>query len=108
MRLLDAALANLPPGVRRPGYDRAAVQSGVVHLGIGPFHRAHQAVLADAVLPAGDLRWGSTTASLRSPATQDALAPQDRLYALNLRGDDDTWYRHLFPANPARHRRHCP
>ena len=91
MRLSDATLAHLPPGVRRPGYDRAAMQSGIVHLGIGAFHRAHQAVLADAVLRAGDLRWGITAASLRSPATRDALAPQDGLYALNLRGDADEY-----------------
>ncbi len=79
MRLSDATLAHLPPGIGRPGYDRAAVQAGVVHLGTGAFHRAHQAVLADAALRAGDLRWGVTGASLRSPATRNALAPQDGL-----------------------------
>lgn len=91
MRLSDATLAHLPPGVRRPGYDRAAVQAGIVHLGIGAFHRAHQAVLADAALRAGDYRWGIVGASLRSPATRDALAPQDGLYALNLRGETDKY-----------------
>ena len=67
------------------------MQPGIVHLGIGAFHRAPQAVLADAVLWAGDLRWGITAASLRSPATRDALAPQDGLYALNLRGKADAY-----------------
>jgi fructuronate reductase len=91
MRLSDATLACLPPGVRRPGYDRAAVQAGIVHLGAGAFHRAHQAALADTALRAGDRRWGITGASLRSPATRDALAPQDGLYVLNLRGEADAY-----------------
>lgn len=91
MRLSPATLAQLPPGVGRPGYDRAAVQPGIVHLGIGAFHRAHQAVVVDAALRAGDMRWGITGASLRSPATRDALTPQDGLYALNTRGAGDEY-----------------
>jgi fructuronate reductase len=47
-----------------------------VHLGIGAFHRAHQAVVFD------DLGWGVTGASLRSPAVREALAAQDCLYSL--------------------------
>ncbi|WP_395651772.1 hypothetical protein, partial [Brevundimonas sp.] len=38
-------VAGLPAEVALPGYDRAAVKTGVVHLGIGAFHRAHQAVV---------------------------------------------------------------
>jgi fructuronate reductase len=68
--------------VARPSYDRRAVKAGVVHLGVGAFHRAHQAVVFDAVLGTGDLRWGVTGASLRSPAVRDALAPQAGLYTL--------------------------
>jgi fructuronate reductase len=88
-RLSDATLNRLPPHVARPRYDRTALQTGIVHLGVGAFHRAHQAVYTDAVLEAGDLRWGITAASLRSPATRDALAPQNGLYTLNLRGGED-------------------
>ena len=88
-RLCDATLARLPAGVARPGYDRSAVRPGIVHLGVGAFHRAHQAAYTDAVLAAGDARWGITAASLRSPDTRDALAPQDGLYALNIRGEAD-------------------
>ncbi len=88
-RLCDATLDQLSLDVARPGYDRAAVQTGIVHLGIGAFHRAHQAVYTDAVLTSGDLRWGIAAASLRSPDTRDALAPQDGLYALNIRGESD-------------------
>jgi fructuronate reductase len=88
-RLSAAMLDALPAGVGRPRYDRRAVTSGIVHLGIGAFHRAHQAVYTDAVLAAGDMRWGITAASLRSADTRDALAPQDGLYTLNIRGETD-------------------
>ena len=88
-RLCEATLARLPAGVARPGYDRGAMRPGIVHLGVGAFHRAHQAAYTDAVLAAGDGRWGITAASLRSPDTRDALAPQDGLYALNIRGEAD-------------------
>ncbi|MGI4952439.1 MAG: mannitol dehydrogenase family protein [Janthinobacterium lividum] len=88
-RLSPGTLERLPAGVLRPGYDRSALGRGLVHLGVGAFHRAHQAVYTDAVLAAGDTRWGITAASLRSADTRDALAPQDGLYALNLRGEED-------------------
>jgi fructuronate reductase len=75
-------LADLPPDVARPGYDRNVAQTGIVHLGIGAFHRAHMADFIDRVLAAGDLRWGITGVSLRSPAVRDQLGPQDGLYTL--------------------------
>jgi fructuronate reductase len=87
-RLGTAALAGLPASVARPGYDRDAVATGIVHLGIGAFHRAHQAVCTDDVLAAGDRRWGILGASLRSPDTRDALVPQDGLYTLSVRDSD--------------------
>lgn len=81
-RLSDAAL---PADVAVPGYDRTRVKTGVVHLGIGAFHRAHQAVVFDDALSAGDLRWGVLGASLRSPGVRDQLNPQDGLYTLVVR-----------------------
>jgi fructuronate reductase len=84
-RLSNETLASLPAAVARPAYDRSAVRPGIVHLGIGAFHRAHQAVYTDDVLAAGDPRWGILGASLRSPDTRDALKPQDGLYALDVR-----------------------
>jgi fructuronate reductase len=72
-RLSEATLHLLPAWVRRPG-PRPAPR--VVHLGLGAFHRAHQAVVFD------DLGWGVTGASLRSPAVREAMAPQDGLYSL--------------------------
>jgi fructuronate reductase len=72
-RLSEATLPLLPDWVRKPG-PRPAPR--VVHLGIGAFHRAHQAVIFD------ELGWGVTAASLRSPAVHDAMTPQDGLYSL--------------------------
>ena len=56
-----------------------------MHLGLGAFTRAHQAVFTDDVLAAGDLRWGILGASLRAATTRDALMPQDGLYTLAVR-----------------------
>ncbi|SHE50960.1 fructuronate reductase [Kaistia soli DSM 19436] len=88
MRLSNATLADLPAAVRRPDYDRGSVTPGIVHLGVGAFHRAHQAAYVDACLAAGEGGWGIVGASLRSPDTRDALAPQDGLYTLAVRAGD--------------------
>jgi fructuronate reductase len=85
-RLANVSLDRLPAAIQRPGYDRSRLQTGIVHLGIGAFHRAHQAVMTEAVLNAGDLGWGILGASLRSTDTRDALAPQDGLYTVITRG----------------------
>ncbi|MBS3647348.1 mannitol dehydrogenase family protein [Pseudaminobacter sp. 19-2017] len=84
-RLSNNTLGELPADVSRPAYDRSRLQTGIVHLGVGAFHRAHQAVYTDAVLNGGDLRWGIVGASLRSAETRDALAPQDGLYTVAAR-----------------------
>lgn len=88
-RLNDAALSGLPADVAVPGYDRAQVKTGVVHLGIGAFHRAHQAVVFDDAIRSGDPRWGVLGASLRSPGVRDQLNPQDGLYTLVVRDGAD-------------------
>lgn len=85
MRLSQASLGRLPASVRKPGYDREASRIGMVHLGIGAFHRAHQAVVIEDRLEAGESAWGIAAASLRSPETRDALAPQDWLYTMAVR-----------------------
>lgn len=55
------------PVVFETSYDRDAVRSGVVHLGFGAFHRAHQAQYIDDYMEAtGDLRWGITAVNLRA------------------------------------------
>ncbi|MDQ0394187.1 mannitol dehydrogenase family protein [Labrys monachus] len=88
MRLSNAALAGLPPSVLRPSYDRSAVTAGIVHLGLGAFHRSHQAVYVEDRLAQGETGWGIVGASLRSADTRDALAPQDGLYTLSIRDSD--------------------
>jgi fructuronate reductase len=85
-RLSDETVKALPAGVAAPAYDRARVSPGIVHLGVGAFHRAHQAAYVDDCLAAGETGWGIVGASLRSPDTRDALAPQDGLYTLAIRG----------------------
>jgi fructuronate reductase len=84
-RLSEATADRLPAEVERPRYDRRQAVAGVVHLGVGAFHRAHQAVVFDDMLRAGDLRWGVRAASLRSPTVRDQLNPQDGLYSLVVR-----------------------
>ena len=93
MRLSNASLDRLHSHIRRPSYDRARVTPGIVHLGIGAFHRAHQAVVIDDLLAAGATDWGIIGASLRSPDTQDALAPQDCLYTVAIRSGAGTEHR---------------
>ncbi|RIY02859.1 mannitol dehydrogenase family protein [Aureimonas flava] len=84
----SAALPALPADVARPPYDRDAVRIGIVHLGLGAFHRAHQAVATEAVLAGGDHAWGIAGVSLRSPDTRDALEPQDGLYTVAVRSGE--------------------
>ncbi|MGL4637925.1 MAG: mannitol dehydrogenase family protein [Beijerinckiaceae bacterium] len=86
-RLSLASLADLPASIRRPDYDPSAITPGIVHLGIGAFHRAHQAVYIDDLLRQYP-DWAIIAASLRSPATADALNPQDGLYTVNVSGPD--------------------
>ena len=89
MRLNRAALAHLPPAVQRPAYDPGAVTTGIVHLGLGNFHRAHQAVYTDEVLQY-DPRWGICGVSLKSRGVVEALRAQDGLYTVVAKhGDAD-------------------
>jgi fructuronate reductase len=79
----------LRPGALPAPYDRAALRSGIVHLGVGAFQRAHMAPATEAAIVAtGDHRWGITGVSLRRPDTRDALAPQGGLYTLAIRDAD--------------------
>jgi fructuronate reductase len=62
------------------GYERAALQPTVVHIGPGVFHRAHQAVYCDAVLRTGSPTGAVWGISLRSAAVRRALEPQGFVY----------------------------
>ncbi len=82
-------MAQLPPDMAVPGYDFAAQKSGIVHFGIGAFHRAHQAWYTDTAMSAGDRDWGIIGVSLRSPDVANQMNPQDGLYSVSERDGDD-------------------
>ena len=78
-------LRRLPSEVRVPAYDRHEVGEGMVHIGVGGFHRAHQAVCADQLLQQGENGgWGYCGVGLlaQDAAMRDALSPQDWLYTV--------------------------
>jgi len=79
-RLSLAKLDTLPAAVARPAYDPRRIDIGIVHLGIGAFHRAQTAVYSDDALALEDGAWGICGVSLRSADVRDRLVPQDGLY----------------------------
>ena len=83
MRL--TSLADVPNG-QRPGYDPAAHGVGIVHLGLGAFHKAHQAAMTDTAIAAKGGDWRITGVSLRSRAPSRDLGAQNGLYTLIERG----------------------
>lgn len=88
-RLSLETLDHVAAECARPAYDIASVRVGIVHLGIGAFHRAHQAVYVDDRLAAGEKDWAICGASLRSPDAAEALTPQDGLYAVSVQSGAD-------------------
>jgi fructuronate reductase len=92
-RLHPRRLAQVRPGIRLPAYDRHAHNIGIVHLGIGAFHRAHQAVYLDDVLALAGGDWRILAVSVRSGAVHAQLQPQDCLYTVVERGAANTSYR---------------
>src|ERR671927_102282 len=78
----------LPPGVSAPTYDRAALRPGIVHIGVGGFHRAHQAVYLDELARQGETGWGVVGVGLHSREIGEVLAAQDRLYTVIERSAD--------------------
>ncbi|MGH8851220.1 MAG: mannitol dehydrogenase family protein [Casimicrobiaceae bacterium] len=80
LRLDLSTLADLPSAVATPRYDPRRVGIGIVHLGIGAFHRAQTAMFSDDALAIERADWGICGVSLRSPDVRDRLVPQDGLY----------------------------
>src|SRR5688572_10418376 len=81
-RLSNSSVEALPADIHRPAYDRSTQRIGIVHFGIGAFHRAHQAVSTDDAMESGDRDWAISGVSLRTPDVRDALQPQDGLYSV--------------------------
>ncbi|MFD4208066.1 mannitol dehydrogenase family protein [Micromonospora tulbaghiae] len=86
-RLGLATLRHLPPESRpllRPG----TVPAGIVHLGVGAFHRAHQAVHTETAVGAAGGDWGIIGVAPRSTGVVDALAAQDCLFSVTTLAPD--------------------
>ncbi|MFI5935330.1 mannitol dehydrogenase family protein [Actinoplanes sp. NPDC051494] len=87
-------LSSLPDGLPVPGYDRDRLRTGIVHFGVGGFHRAHEAMYLDRLMNEGKaLDWavcgvGVMPADARM---RDALTAQDGLYTLVVKAPDGTW-----------------
>ena len=84
-RLSNATLNQLPKSVLRPTYNRAKVTPGILHFGVGAFHRSHQALTIDRLLEKGlATDWGIVGVGLlkNDSKMRDALIPQDCLYTL--------------------------
>jgi mannitol 2-dehydrogenase len=82
-------LEDPPAPVAVPSYDRAALIPGVAHIGVGAFHRAHQAVYFEELATLGVTDWAVVGIGLRSRRMQDTLEPQDLLYSVVERHPDE-------------------
>lgn len=83
-----SASTKLPAAVHGPGFDRSLLTPGIVHIGLGAFHRAHQAVYTQRALEAQFGPWGIVAVNLRSPEPVDALKAQDGLYSITVRSEE--------------------
>ncbi|MGV9945425.1 mannitol dehydrogenase family protein [Rhodococcus aetherivorans] len=91
MDLGENTLNALPvPG---PTYSRRDIGVGIVHFGVGGFHRAHQAMYVDRLLERGARNWGICGVGVMpgDRRMRHALASQDGLYTLILRHPDGKW-----------------
>ena len=87
-RLTRAALGALPAPAR-PVLTGPAPQPGVVHFGVGAFHRAHQAVFTEhGMAVSGDRSWGIVAVAPRSAGVVEALGKQDGLFCVLERDND--------------------
>jgi fructuronate reductase len=86
MARLDLGTLSRVDPARRPRVDPRSLGVGVVHLGIGAFTRAHQAVFTEDAVAADGGDWGICGVTQRSTAVVDQLRPQDGLYSVLERG----------------------
>ncbi|HKW80678.1 MAG TPA: mannitol dehydrogenase family protein [Casimicrobiaceae bacterium] len=89
-RLDLSTLDGLPAPIATPRYDPRMIGVGIVHLGIGAFHRAQTATFCDDALALERADWGICGVSLRSPDVRDRLTPQDGLYTAVEKDPDAT------------------
>ncbi len=91
--LSNDTLEEIGTRIAVPTYDRSAVRTGIVHLGVGGFHRAHQAMYVDRLLEdgvEGSSDWGITGVGLlaQDEAMAEVMHAQDCLYTLVLKHVD--------------------
>jgi mannitol 2-dehydrogenase len=86
-------LSSFAPDVATPTYDRRSLRVGIVHVGVGGFHRAHQAMYVDRLLNDGKaLDWGICGVGVLPSDRRmaDAMSAQDGLYTLVVKHPDGT------------------
>ena len=86
LKLTRATLPLASKSVHSPAYAPTSAQPGVVHLGLGAFHRAHQAMVFDQLLREGDMRWGIHGVGMTQAGLVNKLRAQDGLYAVRVAG----------------------
>jgi mannitol 2-dehydrogenase len=91
LSLDSTTLPSLPPAVSRPSYDRSRVRTGIVHIGVGGFHRSHQAMYVDRLLEGGQAQeWGICGVGVLPSDRRmaEVMAAQDGLYTLVVKHAD--------------------
>jgi mannitol 2-dehydrogenase len=91
--LTSAALNDLPASIATPTYDRSKLKTGIVHFGVGGFHRAHQAMYLDRLMNAGKaMDWAICGVGVLpgDARMKEVLDSQDCLYALTVKHPDGT------------------
>jgi fructuronate reductase len=87
-RLTEASLSAISKNVRTPDYSRETSGVGIVHLGLGAFHKAHQAFYTDAAMALGGGNWSIIGVSMRNEQIAADFNDQDGLFTLLERGTD--------------------
>ena len=85
MTRLSLASIDQADCVRRPAYDPAHLSVGLAHIGVGAFHRAHQAVFTEDAIETAGGDWGIVGLALRHAGAAAKLTPQDGLFTLERR-----------------------
>ncbi len=89
--LNNKTIAAAPMSLTTPQYDRTALTSGIVHFGVGGFHRAHQAMYLDRLMNAGHaLEWAITGIGVlpADARMKQVMDKQDCLYTLTVKNPD--------------------
>lgn len=108
MKLSRSILADLRNNCIVPARDMSDQRVGIVHLGPGAFHRAHQALATEICLEAGQQGWAICGVSLRSATFAEKLTEQQGLYALLERGEGQDTLRVIGAIDQALSLRNAP